>query len=493
MNNTNKTKIVYLGNQGGVDVIDFYTGIAKEISKSNVEQKFLVWLEAEKKYCFKQKIPQLKCESFEKFNNKISQKKIKDTNSILKKYPRINWSQKIAVERAFTDYSMLLGASGERIEDLNYVTTLVSSIVKFLEKEIKKYDVLICQTADTLFTMISIVLAKELGVKVYASRPAVFMKLGNGGGFFVNDEYLKCTRMIKSYELLKKRKLTKSQICRSLDILDSIKNFKEFASYHAKTSKGKYRGKKSISPNINKIFKYIKLNSNKNKYIEYIKIEIRRKVVANLLRLYRKYFCANNYGFTNLKLIPKKSIFFPIQFQPEESTLTQGVWFSNQIALAENLSKSMPFGYTLIIKEHPWGRGNRPGWHYKHLNNFYNVKFCDANSKKIIPLVEAVITVSGTVALECLAFDKPCIVLGHSFYDFFDLFYKINNIKDLNKVLTDIIVNKDYQKIKNRNEKIHKFFNSYLDAIIPYFPLSEYSNKYGEYLVKELHLLKLKV
>ena len=63
------------------------------------------------------------------------------------------------------------------------------------------------------------------------------------------------------------------------------------------------------------------------------------------------------------------------------STLVQGIWSSNQISLIEDISKSLPIGYSLVIKEHPWGRGNRPTWQYKHLEKFYNVFFCDLPSK----------------------------------------------------------------------------------------------------------------
>ena len=80
-----------------------------------------------------------------------------------------------------------------------------------------------------------------------------------------------------------------------------------------------------------------------------------------------------------------KSQFFSAQFQPEESTLTQGVWYANQVALIENISKSLPFGYTLVVKFHPWGRPIGPLWQYRYLKNFYNIKFSDLNSKNDNP------------------------------------------------------------------------------------------------------------
>ena len=41
--------------------------------------------------------------------------------------------------------------------------------------------------------------------------------------------------------------------------------------------------------------------------------------------------------------------------------------------------------------------------------------------------------------MECLAFDKPCIILGKSFYDYFELLYKVNKIQDLHLILVKVL------------------------------------------------------
>ena len=160
----------------------------------------------------------------------------------------------------------------------------------------------------------------------------------------------------------------------------------------------------------------------------------------------------------------------------------------NQVALVENISKSLPLGYTLVVKEHPWGRGNRPRWQYKHLSQFYNVVFCDAPAKEIIRRVDAVVAVSGTVAMEALVFDKPTILLGRNFFDYSDLLYKVPCINDLPEVLAKILIDGDYTKQPEREERLYRFLIAYLDGLVPCFPLQEFAAEWGNALASELGL-----
>jgi hypothetical protein len=45
-------------------------------------------------------------------------------------------------------------------------------------------------------------------------------------------------------------------------------------------------------------------------------------------------------------------VLYPIHFQPEASTLVQAPYYLDQAALIEDISKSLPVGYQLHVKEH---------------------------------------------------------------------------------------------------------------------------------------------
>ena len=175
-----------------------------------------------------------------------------------------------------------------------------------------------------------------------------------------------------------------------------------------------------------------------------------------------------------------------MHFQPEQSTLTQGNWYLNQVALIENISKSLPLNYTLVVKEHPWGRGVRPIWQYKYLSNFHNVIFCDAASKEIIKKIDAVLTISGSIVIEAMVLDKPIIMFGNNFFDYSKLVNRVKNISDLPSLLYQILIEKKTLSKKERDMELNKFILSYIDTVIKSFPISGKMIPWAHSLINDL-------
>ena len=482
-------KIAFIGNQGGHNVLAFYMAMAENLTIDfDVIAIFSVWLDSEKGILSEMGLHGTAVTSFESF---VRNQPVVDDAAValfIREYREINWSEVVAVERAFTDYSMLIDSVGERRETIAYVQGLVVNIVRYLETVMVGCDAIVCQTADTLFSLIAIKLARHLGIRSFAIRPGTLLEPGKGGGFFANTEYLECDRMLASYAQRQGKALSPEERVRTDALIGAIRGFGGLTSFHAATSKGKSRGRRALSPNISRLLSYLKDNSKRNKNIEYIKIDPKRKILGNMLRVCRKWMSRNSYGSISVGVIPPRSIFLALHYQPEQSTLAQGLWCANQTALVENISKSLPLGYTLVVKEHPWGRGNRPLWQYKHMSGFYNVIFCDAPSKQIIQQVDAVITVTGTVVMEALVFDKPAIMLGRNYFDFSDLIYRVPNIQELPEVLARILIDGDYQAKPNREERLHLFLMSYLDGLLESFPLTEYAVEWSHSLALELDM-----
>lgn len=406
-------------------------------------------------------------------------------------YRDICWSNIIAAERSFTDYSQLLGAAGHRLESRVYIERLVTNIATFFEDIIRRgdFDAAVCQTADTLFSLAFFRMAAHYGVKVYAISPAWLLEPGKEGGFFCNNEFLESEAMIEAYHRLKDCVLLPTEIDRITRLIDGIRGFSGKTNFYTK-NKGVNAGFKALSPNLGNIVKYLHHNAGRNSDVEYIKIDPWRKAKANIMRAWRKWQTRDLLGSADPSVIPEKSVFFAFHYQPEQSTLAQGLYFANQVAMIEDISKSLPLGYTLVVKEHPWGRGNRPAWQYRHLGQLYNVMFCDAPAKEIIPKVEALVTITSTVAMEALVFDKPTILLGRSFFSHCDLFYRSNNVSDLPELLARILIDRDYDAIPYRDEIRNRFLLSYLETLVPHFPVLENSEEYGLALTKLIKQLQ---
>lgn len=481
--------IAFIGNQGGREVIAQYATMARTLADDfGAEPRFAVWLDKEKKIAGEYGVADDKISSFEEYVRMAQPPDAVAVDRLVQKYREVCWSEVVAAERAFTDYSMLLGAAGERRESPEYIQRLVVTIVGYLEQVLIGCGAVVCQTADTIFSLIVFKVARHLEVPAYAIAPAWLLEPGKGGGFLATSENLECQRMERAFARRQGIPLLENERTRTDILVRSIRGFSGKTAFYAMTSKGKSAGRNALSPKLRSLFNYLMENSRRNKYVEYTKIDPIRKFRANLLRVFRKFAARNVYGTFDVSKIPARSVFFAIHYQPEQSTLAQGIWHVNQVALVENISKSLPLGYTLVVKEHPWGRGNRPYWQYSHMAGFYNVMFCDAPAKEIIKCVDAVIAVSGTVAMEALVFDKPTVILGRNFFEFSDLFFLVRNIQDLPEVLARILIDGEYARQADRDERLHRFLMAYLDGLVPCFPLPEQMGEWGRALAEEIGL-----
>lgn len=187
------TKVSFIGNQGGHEVYAFYAGMAAALRDSEAASRIAVWLDREKADLDSSGFAGESL-SFESFVAKAPTPLAEDVHSLVREYREVNWSEVVAAERAFTDYSMLLGTAGDRRESPEYVQALVVSIVRFLENALAGCSAMVCQTADTLFSLIAFKVAHHLKVPAYAISPAWLLEPGQGGGSSPTANTLKCGR-----------------------------------------------------------------------------------------------------------------------------------------------------------------------------------------------------------------------------------------------------------------------------------------------------------
>jgi len=112
-------------------------------------------------------------------------------------------------------------------------------------------------------------------------------------------------------------------------------------------------------------------------------------------------------------------VLYPIHFQPEASTLVQAPYYLDQTALIADISKSLPVGYKLYVKEHVSNRGRRPLAFYQELRETFAVRLLgpDEDTWQLIRDAAAVAVITGTVGWEALLFGKPVVTFGDVFYN----------------------------------------------------------------------------
>jgi hypothetical protein len=111
------------------------------------------------------------------------------------------------------------------------------------------------------------------------------------------------------------------------------------------------------------------------------------------------------------KLVKGRYILFLLHLDPEYSSSTLARQFNHTHAIIQQLALSLPVGYTLAIKEHVVGLGNRSLSFYKELGHLPNVLFVDHRGKALDIARDAVAVASvwGTICLEASLIGVPVI------------------------------------------------------------------------------------
>jgi capsule polysaccharide export protein KpsC/LpsZ len=115
----------------------------------------------------------------------------------------------------------------------------------------------------------------------------------------------------------------------------------------------------------------------------------------------------------------EKYVLYPIHFQPEASTLVQAPMYLDQIALLQDIARSLPIGYRLYVKEHVSNRGRRPLEFYQAIRAIHGTRLLgpDEDTWSLIRNASAIAVITGTMGWEGLFFDKPVVTFGDVFYN----------------------------------------------------------------------------
>ncbi len=287
-------------------------------------------------------------------------------------------------------------------------------------------------------------IGKARGVKnlsVYSSRILERMVI-------TDNAFDQWTNLGKEYNGLLKRELTSEEykIAKEIKHLYTKKKIKPFY----------FEPNKIIAkfPSIKKYINYcIEHAFKKTQYtslgiINLMKISMLRRIRLALL------------GFSGLSHFRKpdykeKYFFYALHLQPEASIDIVAPLYRDQIATIDNISKCLPIGYKLYVKEHPAFVGMRPLNYYSKLAHLANVRLIDStvNAYKLIENSTGIITLSGTVGWEAMMMGKPVITLGRVFYNVAeDLVKHVRSINELPRVLQEFT-----RGFKPNEENILKF------------------------------------
>ncbi len=128
-------------------------------------------------------------------------------------------------------------------------------------------------------------------------------------------------------------------------------------------------------------------------------------------------------------------VYFPMHYQPELTTTPLGNESSDQFYVIRALSRSLPKGYKLVVKEHPsqffrvlFGEQGRHVGCWELVSRLNNVVLADlsVSSISLIQNASAVVTITGTAGWEAMVNGKPCLHFGGAWYQDFPQSTKVN-------------------------------------------------------------------
>ena len=179
-----------------------------------------------------------------------------------------------------------------------------------------------------------------------------------------------------------------------------------------------------------------------NGSLQYVLFYIRYE--KNNRRLLRK----NSYFETPVEGEPY--VYMPLHLIPESTTATLSPMYINELSIIEAVSKSLPAGWWLYVKEHQSMLGERSLEFYKNVKKLPNVRLVQINyykdPKPWITQSKGVVTISGTTAYEAALLHKPSVVFSNVPFSLINSIQRIDSFEKLPEAIkkfTEPVYNED--------------------------------------------------
>ena len=294
--------------------------------------------------------------------------------------------------------------------------------------------------------------------------------------YTLTDDKFRMPLLEKCFDSIQQSGPSETAIAFANTIVDRMANPARYNSKNLTNFEGgKSLFRKKIKYRLNRINNLIsslkvdnKYNSEKLKTKNYVWFVIDRFVLRNfntrIKMSLRSRFLDKS---PNLK---DKYIYLPLHYYPE---VTSSVFSSDYIHFYEQefhliqlLSKSLPSGYKLYVKEHLPMIRTRKKEFYKKVKSFYNITLIHptVDSNLILKNASAAISIVGTVGIEALLNKVPMITFSGAYYGFLNSVYKLKLDDDINYQLNEVLSG----QFKADEKEIYDFFCAFYTSGCPF-------------------------
>ena len=163
-----------------------------------------------------------------------------------------------------------------------------------------------------------------------------------------------------------------------------------------------------------------------------------------------------------------KYIYYGLALTVESHVALQSYPFINQINVIESISRSLPYGYILYVKPHPWFSSTISLRHIKRIYKIPSVKILNPNQsiKSILRNSKGIVTLNSTSGIESLVLGNGAIALTeiNSYAEFHPNASYCNNLYKLSKMIVKMV----NQKVKDIDTENYMFKMFEISSNIPF-------------------------
>jgi capsular polysaccharide biosynthesis protein len=130
----------------------------------------------------------------------------------------------------------------------------------------------------------------------------------------------------------------------------------------------------------------------------------------------------------------------------------------DQEYLIRQVAQSLPQGYDLVVKEHPYSIGGNPVAMLRRLRRISNVRLVDpfTSSHELMKAASAITVISSTVGIEALLYGKPVLTMGQPYYAGYGLTRDIDSFREIHDAVPALLA------FRPDHERVLQFLHAYL-------------------------------
>lgn len=162
-------------------------------------------------------------------------------------------------------------------------------------------------------------------------------------------------------------------------------------------------------------------------FLFYIKVDFKRQYLYRAKNFFAAPIDNENY------------VYMPLHLIPESTTFVKAPFYINELFIIEQISKSLPIGWKLYVKEHQSMLGERSFEFYRKVKRIPNVKLVQFNfyhdPKPWIENSKGVVTITGTGAYEAALLGKKSLIFGDVPFNLIQGITRVHSFEDLPKLI----------------------------------------------------------